>query len=108
MDYTSQTQLRVYIKPFTTTGEYGEFEDVTKYVDRSSISSIKNQIDSTEFDIGVIKPSSISLKLANESGKFSDVGTINTMFATKRTDSIVKVTWDLNLIPVIMLEWIVN
>jgi hypothetical protein len=88
--------IKVFIKPFDVSGNYKEFEDVTNYVDTTSISSIKRSIDSTEYDVGVIKLNNITMKLSNETGKFSDVDSIRSMFSYKRSDSIVKITWNPN------------
>lgn len=89
-------RIRVYIKPFDDAGNYTSFTEVTSDVDTGSISSIKREIDSTEYDAGVFKFSSISLRLANEHGKYSDVDTFQSIFRYKRTDSIVKITYDPN------------
>lgn len=88
------SRLRIYIKPFDASGVYAEFIEVTDYVLAPSISTIKREIDATEYDLGVFKNSSISIELANETGRFSTVDVAQSIFNYKRGNSIVKVTWN--------------
>lgn len=90
------SKVRVYIKPFNDQGTYGDFIEVTGYVDAKSLASINREIDSTEYNAGVFKFSNFSIKLSNESGKFSDVDVFQSIFRYKRTDSIIKITWSPN------------
>ena len=90
------SRIRVYIKPFKDDGEYGDFIEVTDDVDINGVSSIRASIDSTEYDAGVFKFSNFTIKLANESGRYSDVDVFQSIFRTRRNDSIVRVTWDPN------------
>lgn len=90
------SRTRVYIKPFNDLGVYTEFIEVTDDVDISGLASIKRGIDSTEYDVGVFKFSSFSIKLANETGRYSDVDVFQSIFRYKRNDSIIKITWNPN------------
>lgn len=91
------SRLRVYIKPFDDLGNYvTDFIEVTDDVDENSLASIKKEIDSTEYNAGVFKFSNFSLTMANEHGKYADVDVFQSIFRYKRTDSIVKVTWNPN------------
>ncbi len=87
------SQVKVYIAPFDNDGVYTDYQEVTSDVD-SSIGSITRQLDNSEFDLGTFKTGDLSLKLRNEHGKYSDVGTIETMFRYKRSNSKVKITWE--------------
>lgn len=90
-------RTRVYIKPFDTTGNYvADFIEVTGDVLESSLSNITRSIDSTTYDAGVFKYSHFSIKMSNEHGRYSDVDSLRSIFATKRSDSIIKITWDPN------------
>lgn len=85
-------QYRVYIKPFDDTGVYLEdFIEVTK--DVVSISDITQKIDSSEFDVGIIRNSGVNIVLRNELGLYSDVSYLTSIFKFKRKNSIVKLTW---------------
>lgn len=84
---------RVYIKPFDDYGAYSSWIDVTKDVERDSLGSISSDLDNTEFDIGVYRNSSFRLTFKNEHGKYSDVGSPQTIFRYTRSNSLVKVTW---------------
>lgn len=91
-------QYRVYIKPFDDTGTYlSDFIEVTK--DVVSISDISQKIDSSEFDVGIIRNSGVSIVLRNEQGYYSDVTALTSIFRYKRKNSIVKVTWSLQDTP---------
>lgn len=92
------SRTRVYIKPFDVLGNYvDDFIEVTDDVLESSVASIRKEIDSTEYNAGVFKFSNITLTLSNEHGKYSDVEGTRSIFETKRTDSIVKITWNPNV-----------
>jgi len=88
------SRIRVYIAPFDTLGSYTAYQEVTDDVD-GSISSINRQLDNSEFDLGSFKTGDISLKLRNEHGLYSDVGSIETIFNYKRSNSKVKITWEI-------------
>ncbi len=88
-------RTRVYIKPFDTTGAYASYEEVTKYVLAKDF-KIKQKLDNNDYNIGVFKYSNVSLTLSNSTGKFSNVGNINSMFSYKRSGSMVKITWDIS------------
>lgn len=88
------SSIRVYIKPFTQLGEYAaDFIEVTDYVEKVGDMTIDS--DSSGYDIGIYRNSGFNLQLNNRDGLFSDVGTPNSMFNYKRSNSIVKVTWDI-------------
>jgi hypothetical protein len=59
-----------------------------------SLGTIQKRLDISEYDIGIYTNSSLSLSLRNDHGKYSDVGGLNTIFTYKRSDSLVKITWD--------------
>lgn len=91
---------RAYINPFDDSGNYSGWQEVTADVDFSSLGSIDFALDNTEYDIGVFKCSNISLTLRNEHGKYSDIGSPETIFKYKRNNSQVKITWSSNFDPV--------
>jgi len=90
------SRIRVYIKPFQSEGVYGEYQEVTSYVDAKSITSLKRVIDSTEYDVGVIKINYFTITLLNKDGTFSDIETLRSIFVYKRSDSLIKIVWDPN------------
>lgn len=84
---------RVYIKPFNEDGTRGDFIEVTDDVDASSFGRIAQDLDNTEFDIGVLRFSNFVLKMNNVQGKYGDVDETTSIFRYKRSGSLVKVTW---------------
>jgi hypothetical protein len=86
-------RFRVYLTPFTSTGVYDTEIEVTK--DVASISDPKQTIDSTDFDVGVIKNSGLNIVLRNHHGHYSDVGNINSIFKSTRKNSKIRITWDI-------------
>lgn len=84
---------RVYINPFDDDGNYTGFVDVTKYVNMTSVSEITQDIDSSEYQLGVFRYPNLQLRLNNQSGKFSDVEVVQSIFRFRRADSQVKVTY---------------
>jgi hypothetical protein len=89
------SRWRVYIKPFTELGvRAATWTEVTNDVVLESIGSLSNELDNTDYNIGLYRSSAIQLKLTNDSGKYSDIDTPNSIFRYKRSDSLVKITWD--------------
>lgn len=90
------SRRRVYILPFLPSGVYAAtWIDVTKDVVQDSLGAIQLKLDVSDYDIGVYTNSSIALALKNNTGVYSDVGNISSIFGYKRSDSLVKITWDL-------------
>lgn len=92
-------RLYVSVKPFADdSGEtYAEnFIDVSRDVVDEGVSAISKFLDNNEFDIGIFRHSSFSLKLANTLGKYADVGSQGTIFQFARNNSIVRIEWDRN------------
>lgn len=88
--------VRVYIKPFDENGQYQpDWIDVTNDID-GSIGSINADLDNTDYDIGVYRNSNFQLTLRNSHGKYSDVGSAQSIFNYTRSNSLVKVTWDIS------------
>jgi hypothetical protein len=85
------SQVRVYITPFDENGVYGAEVEVTKYV--SSIGPIGVDTDSSEYQIGVFRNSSVKLQLNNRDGLFSDVAIAQSIFRYTRADSKVRITY---------------
>ena len=86
---------RVYIKLLADNGEYeNDFIEITDDVEVDKMSAIESSLDNNDYDIGIYKFSSISLTLRNDHGKYSDVGQPNSIFQYKRSDTLVKITWE--------------
>lgn len=89
------SKFRVYIKPFNESGEYqSDFIDITRDVLFSSMGDIRRKIDNDEYNVGLFKFDSINLSVRNEHGRFSDANLLGSIFKFKRSDSIVKITWE--------------
>ena len=88
------SRFKVYIKPFKEDGTYEtEWLDVTQDVELQGVTSMKQSLDNNEYDIGVFKNSGVTLTLTNIAGKYSDVGEPGTIFNFRRSNSLVKITW---------------
>lgn len=88
--------VRVYIAPFDDDGNYTAFQDVSKDVDKRSISRISRQLEGSEYDVGIFKTANITITLDNQDGSYSDVDVNSSIFAHKRADSKVRITWSRN------------
>ena len=87
------SKVRTYIKPFDLSGNYvADFIEVSD--DVISVGNVEISVDNSDFEVGIIKNSSLKLRLKNDDGKYSDVGNLSSIFGTKRKDTIVRVTWD--------------
>lgn len=83
---------RVYIKPFTSSGIFAtDYIEVTKYV--GQFGTISQDVDSLEYQLGIYRNSSFNLVLQNRTGKFSDIGVQQSIFRYKRSDSIIRITY---------------
>jgi len=85
------SRVKVYITPFLSDGTYGEEIDISKYVE--SMGSIGIDTDSSEYQIGVFRNSSVKLALNNREGMFSDISIYQSIFRYKRADSKVRITY---------------
>ena len=89
--------VKIYIQTFDSALDYtGEFIEVTDDVDSRSLGKVKQKIDGSNFDVGIFKFTDFKFTLRNDHGKYSDPGVLQSIFTTKRIDSIVKVTWSEN------------
>jgi hypothetical protein len=87
------SRFRVYLKQFDEDGNYlADFTEITR--DVSNLGSLSQQLDNTEYGIGVFRNSGFTLKMRNDEGLYSEADTLKSIFKFKRSDSIVKITWD--------------
>lgn len=85
--------VKVYINPLDDTGAYSGFQEVTADVDFNSLTRISRKLDASDFDVGVFVNNSITLKLRNSHGEYSEPGEVRSIFGQKRNDSLVKIEW---------------
>ncbi len=90
------SQVKVFINTFDANGSYSGFQEVTTDCDQSSLQKVSQKLDNSEYDVGVFKNTSFNLSLRNDHGKYSDTDVTQSIFISKRIDSIVKVTWNAN------------
>ena len=84
--------IKVYFKPFEASGSYAStWTEVSDYV--TKIGSLKQDIDSADYQLGVFKNSSISLEFENRTGLFNDVDSTKSIFKYKRSDTLVKILY---------------
>jgi hypothetical protein len=88
---------RVYIKPFDDLGVYQDWIDVSTDVVFDAMGSLNTDLDNTDYDIGVYRVSNFKITLQNNKGRYSDVGSDQTIFKYKRSDSLVKITWEVEV-----------
>ncbi len=89
-------RFRVYIKPFDDAGDYeSSWTEVTEDVDSSGLGAIKQTLDNTEYDVGILKNANLQITLVNISGRYSDVGTAGSIFKFRRSASQVRITWEI-------------
>lgn len=89
-------RFRVYIKPFNDDGTYvDDWIEVTEDIDSTGIGAMKQSLDNTEYDIGVFKNGNVTLTLINLSGRYSDVGAPGSIFRFRRSNSQVRITWEI-------------
>ncbi len=86
---------RIYIKPFDDVGVYTSYTEVTQDVLFSSLGSINQDLDNTEYNIGVFRISNFKISLRNDHGLYSDVDSPQSLFKYKRSESLVKITWEI-------------
>ncbi len=89
-----QNVWRVYINPFDDQGVYSGWVEVTKDVVFDQMGSISENLDNTDYDIGIFRLGAFALSLKNEDGKYSDVDNVKSLFHYRRTGTQVKVTWE--------------
>lgn len=85
------SRTKVYITPFDADGEYAEEIDVTKYVE--SLGSVGIDTDSSDYNIGVYRNSSVRIDLNNRRGLFSDISIYQSIFRYTRSDAKVRITF---------------
>lgn len=86
-------RFKVYLKTFNGAQIYEDsFTEITR--DVVKLSPISQAIDNNDFDVGVIRNSGFSMVVNNSSGKFSNVGTLRSIFPYKIKNSIIRITWD--------------
>lgn len=91
-------RFRVYLKSFDNEGNYlDDFTEVSE--DVLKVSDIKQSLDSTDYEIGVYKLSSMKIKLRNDHGRYLEPEKTRSIFNYKRKDTLVKITWDIRIEP---------
>jgi hypothetical protein len=87
------SRAHVYFQVFKATGQYtGEWIEVTR--DVVKIGNIKQTLDSSEYDFGILKNSNVTINMNNSSGVYSDIAESYSMFRFKRSGTRVKITWE--------------
>ncbi|MCK4500314.1 hypothetical protein KAU11_07440, partial [Candidatus Babeliales bacterium] len=89
------SRFRYYFTPFETADVYGDEVEVTDFVKADSINRLRQQVDNSEFDVGIFKFSDSDITLNNQKGHFSLPSEPNTIFNHTRTNSKVRITWEI-------------
>ncbi len=86
-------RYKTYLKPFDETGMYvSDYVEITN--DVISVSDIQQKLDGSEFDIGVFKNSGVNILIRNDLGKYGPANSLQSVFKTKRKNSMLKITWE--------------
>jgi len=72
----------------------GATVEVTEDVLKGGLTPLKEQLDNTEYDVGIFRVSDIKVRLRNDHGRYAEPGTPATIFPVIRNGSIVKITWE--------------
>jgi hypothetical protein len=89
-------RFRVYLKPFDDTGNYvADWIEVTSDVSADSMADLRQVLDDDTYNVGVFRFADFALKLRNEQGLYSDAGELRSIFQYKRSDALVRITWQL-------------
>lgn len=89
------SRFRCYITPFLESAEYGTEVEITDYIVMDSFSSISQQVDNNEYDVGVLTFNDLDLKLRNESGRFSSADITESIFRYKRSNALFRMAWEI-------------
>lgn len=81
---------------YPTIEGYSDFVDITEDVLESSISSIKQALESDDFDIGKITFDNLKLTLRNEESRYSEASNASSIFPLKRDQTIIRIDWGIN------------
>jgi len=84
---------RVEIAPQVAPNIFGNYIDVSDFVEMSSLGSVNVETAQSEVTVGITRTSNITLKLKNTSGIFSGENTSETIFTYKRAGSKVKISY---------------
>ena len=85
--------FRIYINPKDDAGNFTGFIEVTSDVTSDGFGLVSQTIDNNEFDVGVFKFNSFTIRLRNEHGLYSDIGNIASIFRNRRGGSKFQVRW---------------
>ena len=59
-----------------------------------AIGDLNQQLDNTEYDIGIFRAANCKLKLRNDHGLYSPAGTIESLFKFRRGGSKIRIRWE--------------
>lgn len=87
------SKFRLYLAPYADDAGsgYGDFQDVTE--DVLSFGSLQQQLDNTEYDIGIFRASNCRVKFRNDHGLYGPAGTIDSIFKFRRGGTRARITW---------------
>lgn len=90
--------FNVYLSYPTAEG-YSEYKDITEDVLESSFSSLKQTLESDNFNVGKITFDNMKLSLRNEDSAYSEAKNATSIFPLKRDQSVIKIDWNINSYP---------
>lgn len=91
------SEFRFYVTPFLPSGVYADEIEFTDYVVTEGNIDITQRVDGSRFSFGTYVFNSFTIVLNNTDGFFSDVGSPNSIFGFKRSDSKIRITYNENI-----------
>ena len=86
--------IKVTLTPLNETGELSSQEiDISNDVDRRSLARVNQVIEGSDYDVGRVKISDMTLRLSNYKGRYSDIQDLRSIFGFSRSGSVVKIYW---------------
>jgi len=84
--------FRVYLKTFDFSGAYeSDFQEISS--DVLKVSDVNENLDQTDYSLGVFRLNSIKISLRNDHGRYSQPPNAKSIFKFKTKDTQVKITW---------------
>lgn len=81
----------IYIKRKYPDGTFdSDWQDITRWFLGDGVGSIKYELDSGDFDVGLFIANNVNLSFDNSSGKFNDVGDSRSLWAGFETRNLTK------------------
>lgn len=92
-------RITMQLKPFANeegTAYESSFTDISEYVTYQGFAPLKQNLDNTELEIGIFRHDNFDIEFDNSNGLFSKPGSPGTLFKYTRSNSILRIIWEIN------------